>query len=68
MNNSVHDPNSADQMSDTPMDSPEKLEKGKGKTAAMEQDPMEDTEDDSEGDEAVSFNNRSINERSLTRC
>ena len=55
MTNEVQDPNSVDQMSDTPMESPEKLEKGKGKVAAMEQDPMEDSEDESEEDEAVSL-------------
>ena len=53
MNNGVQDPNTADQMSDTPMDSPEKLEKGKGKMAAPAQDPMDDDEDESEEDEEV---------------
>ena len=66
MTNEVQDPNGTDHMSDTPMDSPEKLEKGKGKIAAMEQDPMEDSEEDSEEDEAVSSTNRSLIERSLT--
>lgn len=53
MSNEVTDPTTADQMSDTPMDSPEKLGKGKGKMAAMEQDPMDDDEDESEEDEEV---------------
>lgn len=35
------------------MESPEKLDKGKGKAAAMEQDPMDDEEDESEEDEEV---------------
>lgn len=52
MSNEVTEP-TADQMSDTPMESPEKLDKGKGKAAAMEQDPMDDDEDESEEDEEV---------------
>ena len=51
----MQDSSATNQMStDTPMDSPEKLEKGKGKMAA-EQDPMEDDEDESEEDEEVGF-------------
>lgn len=50
MSNEITDPTTADQMSDTPMDTPEK---GKGKMAAMEQDPMDDDEDESEEDEEV---------------
>ena len=54
MSNEVQDPNSTEQMSDTPMESPEKLDKGKGKSATMQQDPMEEDEDESEEDEEVS--------------
>lgn len=55
MTNEVQDANGTDTMSDTPMESPEKLEKGKGKSATFEEDPMEESEEDSEDDEAVSF-------------
>ena len=56
MNSGVQDPNTTEQMSDIPMESPEKLEKGKGKSMATEQDPMEDDEDESEEDEEVTLN------------
>ncbi|KAK3719685.1 Histone H2A.Z-specific chaperone CHZ1 [Vermiconidia calcicola] len=49
--NGIQEPNSTEQMSmDTPMDSPEKLEKGKGKVAAMTEDPMDDDDDESAED------------------
>ena len=51
MSNEVTD-TTADQMSDTPMDSPAKLEKGKGKMPLTEQDPMGD-DDSSEEDTEV---------------
>ena len=57
MSNSAQDPSAteATKAADTPMDTPEKLEKGKGKAAA-EQDPMdEDDEDDEEEEEEVSI-------------
>lgn len=49
MSNEVTEP-TADQMSDVPMDTPEK---GKGKAPAMAQDPMDDEEGSSEEDEEV---------------
>lgn len=53
MSNEVTDPSTADNMSDVAMDSPAQPDKGKGKAAAMEQDPMEDEEGSSEEDEEV---------------
>ena len=50
MNNGVQDPNA--EQSDVPMQSPEKLEKGKNKMP-VEQDAMDDDEDESEEDEEV---------------
>ena len=52
MSNEVTDP-TADQMSDTPMESPEKLDKGKGKQILAEQDPMEDDDETSDSEEEV---------------
>ena len=52
MSNEVTDP-TGDQMSDTPMESPEKLDKGKGKAAVTAEDAMDDDEDESEEDEEV---------------
>ena len=59
MSNEVTDP-TADHMSDTPMESPEKLDKGKGKAAPMEEDLMEDDEDESEEDEEVCATTRTV--------
>ena len=54
MSNEVTDTTTADQMSDTPMDSPEKLEKGKGKMPILAaHDGMDDEEDSSEDDTEV---------------
>ena len=57
MSNEVQNPDTADQMSDTPMESPEK---GKGKIPIVAHHPMEhdamDDDDSSEEDEEVSFN------------
>jgi hypothetical protein len=56
MANGVEEQNVTEQTStnDTPMESAEKLDKGKGKMAA-EQDVMEEDDDESEEDEEVSF-------------
>lgn len=54
MSNSVQDPSATEaaKTADTPMNTQEKLEKGKGKAA--EQDPMdEDDDDDDEEEEEV---------------
>lgn len=53
MSNEVTDTTTADQMSDTPMESPEKLEKGKGKMPVTAHDGMDDDEDSSEEDTEV---------------
>lgn len=53
MSNSVQDPNSMDaaKSADTPMDTREKLEKGKGKAA--EQDAMDEDDDEDDSQEEV---------------
>jgi hypothetical protein len=67
MSNGVTD-QTADNMSDVAMESPEKLDKGKGKAAAMEQDPMDDEEGSSEEDEEVNHPQTKSTVQKLTVC